>query len=66
MWKGWMAVSHIIGIVMSFILLTVLWIVLFGAYALCLRVAGLFRRRPVSTTYWRDVTGGKDGFLHQF
>lgn len=55
LWEGWKRVSRAIGIAMSFIVLTVLWIVAFGLYALVMKCGKLFRRTPLPATYWRDV-----------
>ena len=52
---GYLAVSHAIGAVMSRILLTVLWIVVFGIYAIlikCLRIIGVMHPER---TGWQSV-----------
>jgi hypothetical protein len=53
--KGWMAFSHVLGLVMSKIILTILWIVGFGMYAIVLKILHLvsFRKKP--ETYWVDT-----------
>ena len=51
-----MAFSHILGMIMSTIILTILWIVGFGIYAVILKIVTLparFRRSPDS--YWIDA-----------
>lgn len=56
LWKGWMIFSHVLGIIMSTIILTVLWIVGFGIYAIILKIISipsLFKKHP--ETYWIDV-----------
>lgn len=56
LWRGWMAFSHILGMIMSTIILTILWIVGFGLYAVILRIVTLpnrFRKPPDS--YWLDA-----------
>lgn len=48
-----MAFSHALGMVMSTIILTILWIMGFGIYAIVLRIISFpayFRRHPNS--YW--------------
>ena len=53
-----MAFSHILGMIMSTIILTILWIVGFGIYAVILKIVTLparFRKSPDS--YWIGVTG---------
>lgn len=56
LWNGWIAFSHALGIVMSTIILTILWIVGFGLYAVILRIVtlpSLFRKSPES--YWIEA-----------
>ncbi len=51
----WKKFSHVLGIVMSFIILTILWIVGFGIYAVILKIITLpkrFQKEP--HTYWID------------
>ena len=55
LWNGWMGLSKAIGAVMSRILLTILWIVGFGVYAIPMKIAAIFRKPPAAGTYWRDV-----------
>lgn len=53
LWRGWTAFSHILGMIMSTIILTILWIVGFGLYAVILKIVtfpALFRKVPDS--YW--------------
>ena len=64
----WKKFSHILGIVMSFIILTILWIVGFGIYALILKVITLpkrFAKEP--NTFWIDVEPTtNESMAHQF
>lgn len=56
LWRGWMAFSHVLGMIMSTIILTILWIVGFGIYAIILRIIQIpsfFRKTP--ETYWIDA-----------
>ena len=56
LWKGWMKFSHILGLIMSTVILTILWIVGFGLYAIVLKIIqipSLFSKSPA--TYWIDI-----------
>jgi len=56
LFRGWMAFSHILGMIMSTIILTILWIVGFGIYAVILKIITLparFRKEPDS--FWIEV-----------
>lgn len=48
----WMKFSHYLGLVMSTIILTILWIVGFGLYAIVWRIACLFAKKKGNETYW--------------
>jgi hypothetical protein len=63
-----MALSRAIGSIMSKVILTLLWIFVFGAYAVVLRVIALFRRREGrSVSAWRDLPpDDPQGLRHQF
>lgn len=50
--RGWMAFAHVLGWVNSRILLTLLYIVVIGPYAVVKRVASLFQHRPSPVSYW--------------
>lgn len=50
---GWMAFSHVLGMVMSKIILTLLWIVGFGLYAIVLKVIHIVRKEQPKATYWQ-------------
>lgn len=54
LWTGWLKLSEAIGFVMSRILLTVLWIVAFGIYAVIQKTIGLFALSVPAQTYWKD------------
>ncbi len=64
----WKKFSHVLGIVMSFIILTVLWIVGFGIYAIILKIITFpkrFQKDP--NTYWIDAeVSDIDSMKHQF
>lgn len=50
--KGWMAVSHSVGLIFSSILLTLLWLLGIGSYAVIFMVFNIFHRKTPSQTYW--------------
>lgn len=53
LFRGWMAFSHVFGMIMSTIILTILWIAGFGIYAVILRIVNFpkyFQKAPES--YW--------------
>lgn len=57
LWHGWMRFSHAVGLVMSTIILTILWIVGFGIYAIILRIVRIPKifQKPAAS-YWIDVS----------
>ncbi len=55
LWHGWMAVGHVIGRIVSFLILTILWIVGFGTYGVILKVARLFMAKKPPQNYWVDL-----------
>ena len=49
----WKKFSHVLGIIMSFLILTILWIVGFGMYAIVIRVITLPKRfKAEPDSYW--------------
>ena len=60
-----MAVSHAIGLVMSSIILSIIWIVVYGAYAIVIKVIGLGSKKSPAS-YWADVSEETPDFSHQF
>ena len=66
LYRLWMSFSHILGRIMSTILLTVLWIVVFGMYAIILKCIALFKKRPSNETYWIDVRNESTDMRYQF
>lgn len=66
LWSGWMAVSHAIGVVMSSILLTIVWVLVFGAYAIVMKIPSLFVRKTKPESFWWDVSNESSDFRHQF
>ncbi len=56
LWAGWMKLSLAMGFVMSRILMTVLWIVGFGFYAVVQKVMWLFgKKKTPKDSYWIDT-----------
>ena len=53
LWKGWMLFAETLGKIMSWIILTILWIVGFGIYGIIMKVLMLFKRKEADT-YWVD------------
>ncbi len=61
-----MSFSHILGRIMSTILLTVIWIVVFGIYAIALKIVRFCTKKPHSSTYWIDVSSDSTDMQYQF
>lgn len=55
LWEGWKYVSRMIGVVMSFIVLTILWAIIFGFYALIMKCVKLVKHAPAPVTYWHET-----------
>jgi len=53
LYKMWEIFSHGLGMVMSKILLTILWLLVFGPYAIIWKALHLFKKKPQS--YWVDI-----------
>ncbi|MBU2259985.1 hypothetical protein KKC44_05275 [Patescibacteria group bacterium] len=67
-WKAWCTFSNVLGRVMSFIILTILWLVLFGIYAIILKILSIHKlwKKPPDT-YWVDpLLEVPNGMHHQF
>lgn len=64
----WKKFSHVLGIIMSFIILTILWIVGFGVYAIVMKVITLPKRLQADPdSYWIDAEPSTtDSMKHQF
>ncbi|MFA7682304.1 MAG: hypothetical protein WCX61_04730 [Candidatus Peribacteraceae bacterium] len=54
-WKGWMAFSHALGMVMSKVILTVLWLLVFSIYGIAVKIIAIKKlwQKPAKT-YWID------------
>ncbi len=62
-----MAGSEAMGRIMSWILLTILWVTVFGIYAICLKIAALFRKEEAPATYWHPLRQeGPDSMKNPF
>ena len=63
----WMAMSHAMGRVVSWILLSILWALVFGVYALIMKSARLFRRSGAPDSYWKPCPPEfPESMRHQF
>ena len=62
-----MAFSHALGMVMSKIILTILWLTAFTIYAVCIKIGGLFQKKTKLDSYWVDTQPDfKDSMKYQF
>lgn len=67
LWNAWMAFAHVLGRVMSFLILTVLWIIGFGIYGIVMKLVRLVKRTPPSGSYWIDAPEEIEGGMkYQF
>lgn len=67
LYKLWMKFSHALGFVMSRVILTVLWIIGIGIYAILLKIVRLFKKEKSTGTYWIDVPADREENLkYQF
>ncbi|MDP7454689.1 MAG: hypothetical protein QF809_04100, partial [Candidatus Peribacteraceae bacterium] len=66
LWKIWCSFSHVLGLVMSFLILSLFWLICFSLYGIGLKIwnlKNLFKKKP--DTYWIDPP--KDaGMKYQF
>tara|TARA_Y100000310_G_scaffold310740_1_gene356279 strand:+ start:529 stop:840 length:312 start_codon:yes stop_codon:yes gene_type:complete len=60
----WLKFSHGLGIVMSKLILTILWIVGFGPYAIVWKLGHLKKKK--SDTYWVKVDNEKADMKYSF
>lgn len=64
----WKKFSHVLGIIMSFLILTILWVIGFGIYAIILKIITFpkrFSKDPHS--YWIEVEPTTpESMKHQF
>ncbi|MBI1813328.1 hypothetical protein HY285_03680 [Candidatus Peregrinibacteria bacterium] len=55
LWTAWKKLGEAMGFVMSRILLTILWIVGFGIYAVIMKIVNIRRPRAKRDTEWIDL-----------
>lgn len=66
-YEAWMEFSKVLGRVMSAIILTILWLVGFGAYGIVIKVVRLFAGEQARDSYWLEVKKHpEDSLKHQF
>ena len=63
LYDAWMAFSHALGRVMSAIILTVLWVIGFGAYAIVLK---LLPKKPAAAGWTPVQPTDGESFRRQF
>ena len=68
LYAGWKKFAHILGIIMSFLILSLFWIFVVGIYALIsklIRLPKMFAKKP--ETYWIDAEPTTlESMKHQF
>lgn len=62
--KAWEKFSHVLGLIMSKIILTLLWIVGFGPYAIVWRLAHLKSKKKDS--YWVEIDNEHNNLKYSF
>lgn len=62
----WKKFSHYLGLVMSSIILSVLWIVGIGLYAIIFKLTKAFKKETTKTSYWIDVSSQQSDMKYQF
>ncbi|MDD5026170.1 MAG: hypothetical protein PHH13_02215 [Candidatus Peribacteraceae bacterium] len=64
---GWMAFSHLLGLIMSKIILTIVWLTLFTIYGVIRKITDLFSSEKWQESYWVDPPAeAPDALRHQF
>jgi len=67
LWKYWMAFSHAIGMVMSWVILSVFWVVGIGIYALILQFVRLCTSTSARNAIWENPQPEyPESIRHQF
>ena len=65
-WKGWMSFAHVLGIVMTTLILTVCWSIMLVPMAMLLKIVGKkvmdTTFDPALETYWVERKGEKHDF----
>ena len=65
LYRLWMAFSKVLGKVMSFLILTVLWVIGFGIYAIIVKIGMLFAAKKPADTYWVDLPPPEPGNMRR-
>lgn len=60
----WLKITYPIGFVVSKVILTALWLVVFGLYAVALGIGKLFSKKT-STPQWHDVPPDFEGSMRR-
>ena len=55
LYDAWMKFSYVLGRVMSFLLLTVFWIIVLGPYAIVWKIGAFLKTSNGVDTYWKDA-----------
>lgn len=67
LWDRWMQFSHGLGLVMSSILLSIMWLLGVGIYGIVWKIGGLFSNKKSVQTYWLPLAPSKpDDMRHPF
>lgn len=65
-WRAWMALGHLLGMVVTFVLMSAVWIVMVIPLALGLRIFGKkvmeMRFRSAAQSYWEDIPVAQQDF----
>lgn len=56
LYNAWMAFSKVLGRIMGAIMLTVIWVVLFGIYAIVMKIGRLFAKKKDNSSTWIDCS----------
>ena len=65
-YEAWMEFSRVLGMIMSKIILTILWVIGFGLYGIILKIVHLLvRKAHAPGTHWVDVPPTQPGDLHR-
>jgi len=62
--KAWLKFSHVFGEIMSKIILTILWIVGFGPYAIVWKIIHLKKKKK--DTYWIEFSDENNSLKYPF
>ena len=51
-WKGWKKFAHFLGVIMSHIILTLFYFIIFGLVAIIKKFVNLFSKSESHSSYW--------------